>query len=278
MPKRRLSTIQLGAVHLNVSDLELMKNFYTHVLGLETLSETETEVALGHDQKILVLHHRTDITHAATGHAGLYHFAVLFASRADLSRTLQRVLTHTPHFFTGSADHLVSEAFYLNDPEGNGIELYFDREPSTWKWENEQIQMASIYLDPVAYITHNLADTAEESVSLGHMHFKVGDIQQAEKFYVDVLGFDITAKLPGALFISVAGYHHHIGLNTWESEGAGKRGESLGLRHFEIGLQRETEFRSLLKRLDDNHIPYTDNDSSAVLHDPWGNEVRVHVL
>lgn len=278
--KNKLSNLSVGTVHLNVKDLERLKNFYHQVIGLDILNQTEQTITLGKGKNpLLTLHHRNDLTHAASNHAGLYHFAILFSSRADLARTVHRILKHSPQHFSGSADHLVSEAFYFNDPEGNGIELYFDRERTLWQWENNQIKMASMYIDPIEYIQqHIVLEKPEAEVIMGHVHLKVGDIEAAQKFYVDILGFDVTAKLPGALFISVDGYHHNIGMNTWESEGALKRNLALGLNNFELIFSSYNDIESFKNRLADNKIEYTEISNGLQLHDPWKNTITAKLL
>jgi catechol 2,3-dioxygenase len=154
--------------------------------------------------------------------------------------------------------------------------LYFDRDAKNWQWQNNQVQMASIYLDPLQYIQQHLNSSEnDDAAQMGHVHLKVGDIAQAKEFYVDVIGFDITAQLPGALFVSVGGYHHHIGLNTWESQGSPKRPVSLGLKSIEIILPSLNDLISLKKRLQLNEVPYEEEDHKIIIHDPWQNMVIV---
>jgi catechol 2,3-dioxygenase len=271
----REQTFELGVVELQVKNLEVMTTFYHDVVGLELISEQTSSATLGSGRHVLLaLHQDRDLSPAHPTHAGLYHFAILFSSRGDLARTIHRILTRTPHLFTGSADHLVSEAFYFNDPEGNGIELYFDRHRSTWKWENGQVKMASLYIDPVQYIESYLPlEEKESTTSIGHVHLKVGEIEKAKAFYVDILGFDITARLPEALFISVDGYHHHIGLNTWESKGSGERESSLGLKSFSFVFPDSKAFSVLRERLIQNKVPFVEQNAELIFHDPWKNQI-----
>jgi catechol 2,3-dioxygenase len=211
-------------------------------------------------------------------HAGLYHFAIVFASRGDLARIIYRVLSQKPQHFTGSADHLVSEAFYFTDPEGNGIELYYDRDRSEWTWENNQVKMATLYIDPAEYLQKYIVlEEPNKEVKMGHFHLKVGDIQKAQKFYIDILGFDITAELPGALFISVGGYHHHLGLNTWESMGSPERNQSLGLEQLELILPNKQDLKWLKDRLKENDIHFIEDENSVLFHDPWKNKIVAKV-
>jgi catechol 2,3-dioxygenase len=269
--------LSLGAVELHVHDLEALKVFYTNVIGLDVLTNTNDKYVLGHQsQPIVTLIKKTEFEKAAPHHAGLYHLAILFSSRGELARALFRVLEMTPDLFSGSADHLVSEAFYLTDPERNGIELYYDRDRSAWKWDNGQIQMASIYLDPREYINKYLSEGKDEQTKkIGHVHLKVGNINEAYQFYVKSLGFDVTAQLPGALFISVGGYHHHLGLNIWESQGYGKRPETLGLKGFRLILPSKEAIHSLVQRLEHEGIPIHSKDQELFILDPWNNQVLI---
>lgn len=195
-------TVSMGMVTLHVHDLPVLKRFYNEVLMLEVIRESDESVTLGHGSEPLVeLHRSPDASYTNPTHAGLYHLAILYSSRQELAKTLLHIFTKWQGYFVGSADHLVSEAFYFTDPEGNGIELYFDKEKSLWQWEHGSVKMASLYIDPVSYIqTHHGKKDAKHLRVMGHVHLKVGDIAEAKQFYVDVLGFDITAELPGALF------------------------------------------------------------------------------
>lgn len=267
----------MGCVDLNVEDIAVMSNFYEHILGLTALVRTGSQVTFGKFNVPLIrLHHKKDVKKNDPHATGLYHFAILFSSRGDLARTIHHILKTTPHFFSGSGDHLVSEAFYFYDPEGNGIELYYDRDSMTWQWENGNIKMATLYIDPHDYIQrHIVLEEKNPIVQMGHVHLKVGDIEVAKKFYVDALGFEVTAQLPGALFISVGGYHHHIGLNTWESFGSGKRDESHGLASFECKLWENEEIEDLKIRLKKHAIPFSEEKGDVIFYDPWNTRIRV---
>ncbi len=270
-------TLSIGSVSLHVKDLSIMKRFYHDVVGLDYIKEAEDSVQLGHGTIPLVsLHVSADATYSNSTQAGLYHLAILFNSRQELSKTLLRILSTSRHSFIGSADHLVSEAFYITDPEGNGIELYFDKDKTIWQWENGNVKMASLYIDPVSYIqTHHGKKDAEHGRRMGHVHLKVGDIPQAKQFYVDVLNFDITAELPGALFLSRDTYHHHIGMNTWDSEGAKKRNDTSGLKAFELYIYSHKEFETIKQNLITHAIGYSDIADGVSFHDPWNNQIHL---
>lgn len=268
--------IKLGTIEINVFDLRLEKDFYHKIMEMEVLKENSKSVTLGlNNNPLITLHHSPHLEKAEEDHAGLYHFAILFSSRGELSRMIHKIATKTPQHFQGTADHMVSEAFYFQDPEGNGIELYYDRDKSLWKKENGQIKMASIFIEPNEYLKKYIAlEEKNTEVKMGHFHLKVGDIKKAYDFYVNVLGFDVTAELPGALFVSVCGYHHHFGLNSWHSQGAPARTESLGLHKLQIILQDKNEIEELKIRLEDGKIKFSESENCLITQDPWGNKIE----
>lgn len=273
------NSLTLGPVELNVQNLSEMHSFYEKVLGLELLTEDKHSITFGFKKApILILHYAQMLSRESGPTAGLYHFAILFSSQGELARTVYRILQKTPHLFSGSGDHLVSEAFYFNDPEGNGIELYYDRDRSSWKWKDGAVQMATLYIDPKEYLEKYLVlEEQDSSATLGHVHLKVGNVSEARHFYVDILGFDVTAELPSALFISVGGYHHHLGINSWESYGATERTNSLGLKSFSLQLEGIADIDRLKERLQQHEVPFTEISGTIQFFDPWKNQISVHV-
>jgi catechol 2,3-dioxygenase len=188
---------RMGAVTLLVSDPERMTRFYRDAVTLSVLADDGATVTLGRaGRPILHLRHEPALRHAPSGSAGLFHTAILFETQEALAAALYAVATHEPHSFTGSADHLVSQAFYLTDPEGNGVELYWDRERTAWSWVHGQVEMDSLQLDPNAFLREHLTEaaaggsTSTDAASVGHVHLSVGDVQTARDFYVGALGFD----------------------------------------------------------------------------------------
>ncbi len=219
---------QVGLLSLTVADLERSLTFYTDVFGFALLARAGANATLGAGgTPLLLLTEHAGASpwpHDRYGYTGLYHFAILVPSRADLGRWLRHWLERGMPL-PGQGDHLVSEALYISDPDGNGIEIYRDRPRAEWTWVNGQVRMA---VDPVD-IQGVLAegdragqawDGLPAGTRLGHMHLQVGDIATARAFYCGVLGFDLVAEMPTALFVSAGGYHHHIGMNTWHSQGA----------------------------------------------------------
>ena len=211
---------------------------------------------------------------------GLFHLAVLTPSRRELAYALAR-LARTRWPLSGASDHLVSEALYLSDPDGNGIEIYRDRERSEWRTdENGQLEMATLRLD-----LQSLADELTDAppvpdrlpagTRIGHVHLQVADLADAEDFYHGVLGFDVTVRgYPGALFVSAGGYHHHIGLNTWNSAGAAPPAPgAVGLRSFDVRLPDRGELERVLARVSAAGLVADTFDGATVVRDPSGNAV-----
>lgn len=272
--------ILMGAVTLRVADLDLMTRYYSEVLGLSVLVEGEgSRVLGGASGSALVLEHAPSLRHASASSAGLFHTAFLFGSRAGLASAVLSLIRYDQGLFTGAADHLVSEAFYFDDPEGNGVELYFDRERSAWSWQHGQIQMDTLRLDVNGFLQTHLAEGVSEQPIIGHVHLSVGDIAQAKAFYVDALGFEVTMNWGGtALFVSAGGYHHHMAMNIWRSRGAGRRQQTLGLGDVSIVLPDADSFGSTLERLlfagAEGRLVA---DGLVQVDDPWGNQVSVSV-
>ncbi len=214
-------------------------------------------------------------------YTGLYHFAILVPTRADLGRWVRHWLTLGLPL--GQGDHIVSEALYLSDPDENGIEVYADRPREGWQWENGRVRMGGGPVDIAGLIAlaereGKLWAGLPEGTKIGHIHLQIGDIAQGAAFYHDVLGFDIVAAMPTALFVSAGGYHHHIGMNTWHSLGApAAPADMVGLRFFTITLPNEDALNAVLGRLDAAGIASTQTDGVTAVRDPWGNVVLLQV-
>lgn len=276
----------MGAVTLRVGDLELMSDYYARAFGMAPLEERtrEREVhrVLGRGTTPLVrLVHTPDLPGVDPRQAGLFHTAFLFEDAPALAATVYRAAQDRRGQFVGSSDHLVSEAFYFTDPEGNGVELYTDRPRSEWTITAGQIAMATEYLDPNLYLQNHLTqETFDAGPSragvVGHVHLQVGDVPTAREFYVDALGFEATVTgYPGALFASAGGYHHHIAMNTWNSRGAGPRAARLGLGDVAITVPTAGEIEALGARLRARNIDFAGDGRSVVVQDPWGTQVTV---
>jgi catechol 2,3-dioxygenase len=209
----------------------------------------------------------------------------LYEDRSALAAAFYVAGTATQGTFTGSADHLVSEAFYFDDPEGNGVELYWDRPRDQWRWTDGSVVMDTLPLDPNAFIAQHHAGgktpTAPlgAATTIGHVHLKVGDIATARDFYVTALGFDVTTAMgSSALFTSAGGYHHHVGMNVWESRGAGQRTPALGLERFTVIVPDADALAATAARLTaaGRTFESTAGQGGIVVTDPWGTTVEVN--
>lgn len=275
----------MGAVRLNVSELDRSRAFYEQALGLRATELDNGAVALGpRDGRGLVeLRGDNSAPRLDPRATGLFHLAILVPSRRDLAFALQRLaIARWP--LDGASDHLVSEALYLSDPDGNGIEIYRDRPREEWRRVDGQLQMATLPLD-LRGVAGELAtiDAPQQHVPdgtrIGHTHLQVAELDQTEEFYTGVLGFDAMVRgYPGALFVSAGGYHHHLGLNTWNSAGSGPQAPgSVGLHSFEVVVPGSDELAAVLARVADAGLeiePVPDRDSQIV-RDPSGIAVEL---
>ena len=268
----------MGAVTLWVADLDLMVRYYRDGVGLDLISMESDRAVLGFKNlEIVILEHKPVMKHASPHEAGLFHTAILFPTEAALAKAVYSVAQNFPGRFTGSADHLVSKAFYFDDPEGNGVELYWDRDRSEWSWVHGSIEMDTIMLDPNQYLKEHLTnEPVPEEKRVGHVHLSVGSIPAAEEFYIKMLGFEKTLNWGSqALFVSAGGYHHHMAMNTWRSKGAGKRQLSLGLGNIEIKLENKDQLAETKDRLEFHSLETRINQDSVQVRDPWGNLITL---
>ncbi|WES63817.1 VOC family protein [Microbacter sp. GSS18] len=276
----------MDAVSLRVGDLELMSTYYGDALALTPIEERtrgrEVHRVLGRGGVPMVrLIHTPGLPAVDPREAGLYHTAFLFDDAASLAATVYRAAQDARTRFTGSSDHLVSEAFYFTDPEGNGIELYTDRPREQWQHVGGELQMATLYLDPNDYLRRHLTQEAVDAGPalagrVGHVHLQVGDVPTARDFYIDTIGFETTVgSYPGALFASAGGYHHHVAMNIWNSRGAGPRASRLGLGDVAVTVPARADLDALAARLRGKGLEFGDDGRSIVTRDPWGTQVTV---
>ncbi|MET3811908.1 VOC family protein [Arthrobacter sp. UYEF3] len=276
--------LTMGTVMLKVGDMQLMTDYYQRALGLDIVAEQDGGLYLGRRQKPLVhLAPASGLSFPSRGEAGLFHTALLFEDQPALAATVASAAQYEPQSFTGSADHLVSEAFYFNDPEGNGIELYWDRPRDTWSWEGGNVVMDSLALPPQRYLEQHLTEASlagqrQAEAGIGHIHLQVGDVQSAHDFYVRTLGFEKTAGWHGqALFVSAGGYHHHMAMNVWNSRGAGPRRDTLGLGEVLIEVPSGEDVGALADRLKTAGVQSHHTGAELRFDDPWRNRIRVAV-
>ena len=273
-------TTRVGAVRLQVSSLERSLLYYRDFLGFRVLAQREGTLTLGDaaDHALVELRERAGATPVPRrGRLGLFHFAILLPDRPSLGRFVRHLAaTGAP---AGSSDHLVSEAIYLQDPDGLGIEVYADRPRATWQRDGDELAMATKPLD-VSSLLRAAGDATwdgmPEGTLIGHMHLHVGDLAQAERFYHEALGLDVMVRgYPGALFMSAGGYHHHLGVNTWAA-GAQRAGENdARLLEWELVLPGVDDVRAARERLAAAGYSVEGTGDAALVQDPWGTALRL---
>ena len=271
----------VGTVSLTVGDLDRSRAFYERAIGLRTSELDDGRLALGvaGEPPLIELRGDSSAPRLDRRAPGLYHLAVLVPTRLDLAFALAR-LAQTRWPLDGASDHLVSEAVYLSDPDGNGIEIYRDRPRADWPSSGDELRMSTLPLDLDDVLAELKAATALQreapsGTTIGHVHLQVADLAQAESFYHGVLGFDVIVRdYPGALFVSAGGYHHHIGLNTWHSAGAAPATSgAVGLRSFAIDLPGVHALAAVLARVQEASIASAPVPGGALVHDPFGSGV-----
>ncbi len=270
--------IYVGEVNIKVKNLDYSLTFYQNIMGFQVLEKSDRKAVLTTDGKspLLTLEQPDDVV-AKTGRtSGLYHFAILLPSRADLSVFLQHMIqTGYP---LGAADHYVSEALYLNDPDGNGIEVYRDRPSSEWRWNNGLVEMATEELDGNEIIAESDAEWSglPAGTLMGHIHLHVSNLKKAEEFYTKGLGFEIVSYYPQAAFLSTGSYHHHIAINTWQGEGAATPPKnSVGLNWYSLVFPNDAIREIAIKQLKQLGAPITEKADFFVTEDPSGNQIRL---
>jgi catechol 2,3-dioxygenase len=270
---------RLGAAELTVTDLDRSVAYYQDAIGLSQHSRDGQTAALGAGgEDLLVLHERPDARPAGR-HAGLYHLALLHPDREELGRAVMR-LAATRTGIEGASDHGVSEAIYLSDPDGNGLELYADRPRDQWPPADtgERVRMFVQPLDlrdVVAGVQGEQPQRrATEGLVMGHMHLHVSDLRAAVAFYGDVLGLELMTGLPSAAFMAAGGYHHHLGINTWRGEGVPPAPEdAVGLRSWTVVVEDADQLAALRERADAAGVEHADADGGLALRDPSGNRL-----
>lgn len=275
---------QIGVVHLKVRDLDRSLAFYQEVIGFRVLRQSGSIAELTADGQHPLLILEANARYRVLPEqsvSGLYHFAILVPNQVTLGLALRNLIRH--QIPVGQGDHLVSEALYLSDPDQNGIEIYADRPRETWeKTTSGEIRMTTDPVDIENLLT--LSEQAEwhglpEGTRIGHVHFHVGDLQQAEQFYCGILGFEVTLHFgASALFISAGDYHHHIGLNLWAGKGAPPAPEdAVGIRYFTTELPDVPALEAVESRLAEAKVTYVREGNELRLSDPFGIGIRLTV-
>ncbi len=276
----------IGYAHLQVADLQRSLAFYVDLLGFHEITRTGSTVVLsatGSAPAHLLITEHPGAPPKPRRSTGLYHIAILLPSRSALARVILRLGTHGWRL-SGASDHLVSEALYLNDPDGNGLELYADRPRSGWRTEDGQLKMATEPLDLNDLLAQASQDESpwsgiDAGTITGHVHLHVADLERAVNFYYRVIGLDINiASLEmGAGFLSAGGYHHHLGLNTWAGRGAPPPPpEAAGLLSFSLRLPDQESWQQLLTHIQSLNVTVEQQkDGRAIVRDPDGMVVEL---
>lgn len=270
--------IYVGEVNIKVKNLDNALTFYQNIMGFKVLDKSDRKAALTTDGKtaLVTLEQPENVIPKDERMSGLYHFAILLPSRADLSVFLRHFLgTGYP---LGAADHYVSEALYINDPDGNGIEVYRDRPSKEWTWKNGLVDMATEELDGNSILAESDAEWngLPEGTVMGHIHLHVGDLKKAEEFYTKGLGFEVVSHYPQAVFLSTGRYHHHIAINTWQGVGATTPPQnSVGLNWYTLVFPDETAREQTVKQLQQLGATQQKEEDYYITSDPSGNQIRL---
>ncbi|HEX8065821.1 MAG TPA: VOC family protein [Thermoleophilaceae bacterium] len=268
------ATLRLGPVHLTVTDLDRSIAFYETSIGLRLRSRDGATAAMGAGgEDLLVLVEEPDARPAGR-HAGLYHFALLHPSRLELARAARR-LGGSGTRISGASDHGISEAIYLPDPDGNGIELAADRPPERWGDLSDPATIGPEPLDVQGLLAltsdEDPMPNADPGLTVGHVHLHVGDVDRGLAFYRDAIGFEVQTQFPSAAFVSAGGYHHHLAFNTWRGEGvpAAPPG-TVGLRHWTVVLEDAAQIAEVRERAEAAGAEPEQRDGGFLVRDPWG--------
>ena len=271
---------KIGAVSLAVKSLSRMKRFYTEELGLTLMEKKDEIVLLGTGDNVLVRLVSRSNGIPDTGSSGLFHMAFLLPRRQDLAEWLKNY-TEKGNYLTGVGDHLVSEALYLSDPEGNGIEVYRDRPQEEWMYDQGRLKMDTLPIDLdnlLGAASNNRQKGMPEKTIVGHIHLRTSDIKTSTNFYRDVLGFGLQTTLPSASFLSAGNYHHHIGINQWgKYEPRNRNDNQLGLVDYEIVFPYENAIERVIRRIPgDESVNDRKKDNLQVI-DPVGIKIVLSV-
>jgi catechol 2,3-dioxygenase len=273
------SRAHIGSVALKVSDLQRSEVFYRDVLGLKILRRNASSLDAGteDDRVLLQLHEQPGAKPRPRRSTGLYHFAILTPSREALGRSFKHLMK-SGYPLTGAADHLVSEALYLDDPDKNGIEIYRDRPKEEWQFDGESVRMANDEVDLDSLFRdagHVPFCGLDSGTTMGHVHLHVRDLDEAEKFYCGILGFEVMLRWkPSAIFVSAGSYHHHIALNLWAGVGAPPPpDDAAGLMHYEIVFPIDSAIEVVIRCLENAGVALQESETGILVKDPSSNGI-----
>ena len=298
--------LKIDHVHLKVSDLEKSLQFYQSILGFKIVKQESKTVFLSSSRNrdstmcLVVLSELKDNSVSIIQHkarvAGLYHFAILLPKRRYLKYFLKHIQKNlSPEYYEGMADHKVSESIYIHDPDFNGIEIYRDRDPSEWKWNDHTVHMVTEPLNVKDLLKESIEVDNEEwnelpsNTSIGHVHLHVSNLALAKKFYHEILQLNHTATYPGAYFFAANRYHHHIATNTWLGENIppaySDNNNKPGLDHYAISLQNQNDLLLLKNRflefkinIDEEQVIENDNQFSSSFYAYDFDRIKIQFL
>ena len=278
------SQISLEQIELTIPDLERSVNFYTKVIGLQLRSQNNRTATFGTEKVTLIKLSENPDAQRISGTTGLYHFAILVPGRLNLAQALERIIRNRVPV-QGFADHGVSEAIYLSDPDGNGIEITHDRPRDQWPFLDGKLQMVTDPLDLDDLLSelrgHNSDPIKMPSeTTIGHVHLHVRDIPESVHFYREILGFNLKQNYgPSAAFLAAGDYHHHVGVNTWAGAGVVPTPEeSIGLRSFTVGLPTESDLKALKIHILKTDIQIEELNQGFSVYDPSGNHLKFNCV
>ena len=268
----------ISHIHLKVSNLNRSLEFYRDLVGLQVTEQSDGTAALSptaQSRPLLTLSELPQAEPKPAGSTGLFHLAIRLPSRLDLAHVFRRLHEHGWPVH-GFSDHLVSEALYLPDPDGIGVELYFDQPRETWPWEGDQVAMASRALDTATLLSEDTSDRIPETIHpdtvLGHVHLQVSDLKRAEAFYSELIGLDVMQRsYEGALFLAADGYHHHVAVNAWNSNGGQPPpDDAVGLKSFSMTVRNSETLEAVRQRLEEARINVSRPGGAVYCTDPDG--------
>jgi catechol 2,3-dioxygenase len=271
-------TVYTGEVNIKVSNLDRAVSFYENIIGLKVLNKSAERVTLTTNGRtpLVTLEQPGDVIPLARRHSGLFHYALLLPTRGDLSVFLRHLIQSRYPF--GAGDHYVSEALYMTDPDGNGIEIYRDRPSSEWRWDNGLVEMATLEIDAEGILAESDAPWTglPTGTILGHMHLHVGNLKQAEQYYNDVLDFKTVSYYPQAAFMSTGDYHHHIAINTWQGVGVQAPPRNMvGLNWYSLVYPDAAVRQTVIHQLEQAGAVVTQEQDGYMTSDPAGNHIRL---
>lgn len=274
--------ITMRSIELKVNDMKSMENFYTKLIGMQVLSKNKNSESLGYDGKsILVLDYTPELNYPSLTDPGLDQIAIVFSSRSGLAKTLERVINSNPSLYIGGTDRgAVGEAFYVADPQGNSLELYYDTNPATWpRTVNGNIEGKYMPIIADQYIRAYSGLEGSNSMELGHLQIRIGDLQQGKKFYLQTLGFYPIPQITpsNSVFMSDGFYHHDLVINQAQGYDGDKIDKYLGLKGFSFNVENYSDLNRLKSRLLEENINYSQKGNLLTFKDPWGLIINVGV-